>query len=130
MLPLTDYYAHPLGRLGKQSQCKSCQKARSSAWGRENKHVRKARIYEADPLLIDRLLDVPTCQACGVAFTDFGKERLDHCHEHGHMRGVLCHKCNITCQGTAAEATDRMRACLAYLERDLQWQALGGSCQS
>lgn len=123
-LPLDSFYDHPLGQYGKNPSCKSCAKRSVKASEQKHGHKRKARRYGADPDLIESLLRVPVCQACGQRFKKFGKERLDHCHERSHMRGVLCHACNITCQGTANEAIARLRACLAYLERDLERQAL------
>lgn len=123
-LPLESFYDHPLGQYGKQPACKSCNKKQVYSSQRKHIHIHKARRYGADPALIECLLRIPVCQACGQRFTAYGKERLDHCHERSHMRGVLCHRCNITCQGTADEAIFRLRACLAYLERDMERQAL------
>lgn len=40
---------------------------------------------------------------------------VDHCHDHGHARGLLCAACNrgIGCLGHSA---GRLRAALAYLD--------------
>lgn len=127
MLPLSEYYNHPLGRFGKQPRCKACCRLEASKSRRRYTDSRKARRYGVSREFIRHLLAVPVCQACGDRFAAFGKERLDHCHERSHMRGVLCHACNITCQGSATEALSRMRSCIGYLERDLQWQSLGES---
>ena len=36
------------------------------------------------------------CDLCGKPLPeDVGKMRFDHCHEQGHMRGILHNKCNI-----------------------------------
>lgn len=52
------------------------------------------------------------CEICG------GKDRLyvDHCHTHGHRRGVLCSNCN-TVLGLMADSPDRLRAAADYLTR-------------
>ena len=41
---------------------------------------------------------VDNCEACGRSTEEAGAERglfIDHCHDGGHVRGVLCHYCNI-----------------------------------
>ena len=88
----------------------------------------KARHYGVEPELVRNLLAVPCCQSCGKPFQSFGHERLDHCHEAGHVRGVLCNACNISIQGNATEALIRLRRCIQYLERDAEWQSLEVSC--
>ena len=59
-----------------------------------------------------------------MEFAHTGDERIDHCHENGHVRGVLCNRCNIAASGRSEEAIPRLRGLVAYLERDLEWQSL------
>ena len=40
------------------------------------------------------------CKICAVTFAGYGKRTalspvVDHCHEAGHIRGLLCHNCNV-----------------------------------
>ncbi len=39
---------------------------------------------------------------------------VDHCHQKGHVRGVLCHKCNLMI-GLASDNPDTLRAAANYL---------------
>ncbi len=41
---------------------------------------------------------------------------LDHCHNTGRLRGVLCRGCN-TALGSMKDSPDRLRAAALYLER-------------
>jgi hypothetical protein len=80
------------------------------------------RVYKVDATFAERLIDVPVCQSCGAEFAHLGQERIDHCHENGHVRGVLCNACNIATGGPAEVALHRLRSGVRYLERDLERQ--------
>jgi hypothetical protein len=41
---------------------------------------------------------------------------VDHCHETGQVRGLLCHSCNITL-GVARDDPEHLRAMADYVER-------------
>lgn len=47
---------------------------------------------------VQRLRSKDNCDACGRSTEEAATERsfhIDHCHDKGHVRGVLCHYCNI-----------------------------------
>jgi len=56
------------------------------------------------------------CAICGTAPTRFASWNVDHDHETGRIRGMLCSRCN---QGVGLfhEDVDRHRAAADYLER-------------
>lgn len=41
---------------------------------------------------------------------------VDHCHAHGHVRGLLCRSCNLAL-GHLKDSPERARLAAAYLER-------------
>ena len=41
---------------------------------------------------------------------------VDHCHANGHVRGILCHHCNVML-GMASDNPSTLSAAIAYLER-------------
>lgn len=129
-LPLSAYTKDRSKTSGLRSHCKSCRRvrrARERAVPENRARQREYQIkwkYGTDEVFANRLLKVPVCQSCGMEFSSAGDERIDHCHENGHVRGVLCHRCNMAAIGTSEEAIHRLRGLIAFLERDLEWQSL------
>lgn len=61
------------------------------------------------------------CAICRQPETalQFGKIRsmsIDHCHDTGRVRGLLCHRCNVAL-GLFADSPERLRGAAEYLER-------------
>lgn len=129
-LPPSAYNKNRSKTSGLDSYCRSCRRAAERARSAVPENKRRKREYfvqwkyGADEIFANRLLRVPVCQSCGLEFDLAGDERIDHCHEHGHVRGVLCQRCNVAACGPAEEAIPRLRGLIAYLERDLEWQSL------
>ncbi len=64
------------------------------------------------------------CAVCGQIETKIIKGRLiklavDHCHDSGAIRGLLCSKCNQGL-GHLDDSPERLRRAIAYLERERQ----------
>lgn len=60
------------------------------------------------------------CKVCGDEPRHVGKKtrlHVDHCHETGTIRGLLCHNCNVSL-GLLKEDANRVRALLEYLARN------------
>lgn len=121
-LPLSEFYARAKSKDGLQAWCKACNlqsvKTYQAKQGKSVVH-RMAR-YKLTEDEVQAYLQVPACQACGSVIPTETDMRFDHCHQHGHVRGVLCHRCNLTCIGDAEECVIRLELCLAYLLRDLE----------
>lgn len=56
--------------------------------------------------------------ACAICRLEFGDKspRIDHCHETGVVRGLLCMKCNSGL-GMFGDRPERIQAALDYLDR-------------
>ena len=52
---------------------------------------------------------------CGICRQAMKRECVDHDHETGEVRGLLCHPCNVKLH--ALDRWPHYRAALAYLER-------------
>ena len=59
------------------------------------------------------------CAACNKP-TQFGGQKnahVDHCHNNGHIRGILCHACNTTL-GLVKDNINHLQSLIQYLEKD------------
>jgi len=69
------------------------KKNRLSVW------KKRGVISEDFDALYDLYLNTTHCMGCSIALTKTGKKTrkcLDHCHETGKFRHILCHSCNIS----------------------------------
>jgi hypothetical protein len=62
------------------------------------------------------------CAICGEPETVFrygklARMSIDHCHAHGHIRGLLCSKCNPALGGFK-DSVDILKKAIQYLEND------------
>lgn len=122
-----EYAADLRGRRTEQSR-----KAREAWAAREtdldlrtyrDRHLRRKFGISVDEY--DRMHDAQNglCAVCNEPETDadYRTKRLrflavDHCHDSGAVRGLLCRRCN-TALGLLLESPDRVEALLAYLRR-------------
>ena len=104
------FYDMPGFEHGKDTRCKECHnKQRIENKARREKAIKNGLLYDGVP-----------CQVCGI-HTELGSRTrnasvVDHCHETGDLRGILCKVCN-TALGTLGDNAAGLRKALAYLER-------------
>lgn len=101
-LPRAGYWRSPSSRDGLMPECKSCRRDR----------VRAAR-YGLPPGEYDRLLDEQD-GACAACARDDQALVVDHHHEDGVVRGLLCAQCN-TAIGLMGDDVERVFAVAGYL---------------
>lgn len=98
--------------------------ATNAAWAEANKeHVRKnakARYYRAAyGMTLEEVAEKLEQQnfSCAICETGINEGTLviDHCHGHGHIRDLLCNRCNISLAPLEREGF--LEKALAYLER-------------
>lgn len=113
---------------GLHDYCKECQRAAVKTYqAAHGKHIlNRAYRYGLTKEEVHSFLEVPVCQCCGKPFAAGDDQCIDHCHEHGHVRGVVCHPCNGALRGTAKEAMVRAARCEQYLIRDWERNGIQG----
>ena len=98
---------------------------RLKKWGRENPGKKRAQKYRHRYGIDikdyeDLLLSQESC--CAICKSkDKGRKGakyfvIDHCHDSGKVRGLLCHKCNVIL-GYAEDGIDRLQSAIEYLKR-------------
>jgi hypothetical protein len=102
------YHSDPGGKGGLQASCALCARGRQL--------LRKYGITLAD---YDAMYAEQggECAICETVETDVVKGRfhVDHCHETGKVRGLLCYHCNMVL-GYAKDDTAALAAAINYLE--------------
>lgn len=126
--PLTDYYKNNRRRDGYNTQCKSCLDAYKASWvkndevniknKRENSRLLKRYGISSDDYM--KLLKDQdyTCAICNCTPEqgrgNTNRLSVDHCHETGKVRGLLCQKCN-TGLGLLGDNKEGLQKALDYL---------------
>lgn len=98
----------PLENFTKRGyQCTDCRPA-------YNRRVWYRHTYGIEWEEVEALIEAQgnKCAACQDPLETF---HLDHCHTSGHVRGVLCHHCNVAL-GHLRDEPRRIRSLLRYLE--------------
>ena len=115
--PLSEYNASENAPDKKRPECKSCQKHTTAVY-RNTYYIKRYGITLAD---YNRMFSDQEglCGICGRHQIEF-KNRLhvDHCHETGKVRELLCGECN-TGIGSLQDDPELLRVAIEYLERHL-----------
>lgn len=105
------------------ARCKQCQKEASKD-SKERRGgpavVERMATYGLTREEVEAYLQIPACQICSKPFASDSHVHFDHCHTHGHVRGVLCGVCNRSLPGTTAECIVRNERAIDYLLRDME----------
>lgn len=120
--PVSEFHTRARSVDKLQAWCKVCACAAVRRFqAREGKSiVHRSVKYGLTREEVRALLEIPVCQSCGAPFSGSYDMKFDHCHEAGHFRGVLCHPCNMSCQGHSRNAVVRLAKCIDYLTRDME----------
>ena len=96
--------------------CKTCKKAydKSRYDPEKEAHKKRKAKYGIEPEQYEKMLIEQSyqCYICNVET----KLVVDHCHESGKVRGLLCHHCNVML-GNAKDNPALLRLAANYLER-------------
>lgn len=113
--PVSAFYEVKERRSGHSSWCRECTKGKARA-----KHI--FATYGITEVEYELLLESQhgVCAACGKSETAKFRNSLamlsvDHCHETGKARGLLCHRCNRVL-GHIGEDPEVLRGLLRYID--------------
>lgn len=122
--PIDQFRARTERPHRRVSWCKACIGEVSKQWGRDNperlsQHQSRWK-YGISPAQRAAMISAQNgaCAICKLPLSAEPRARhIDHNHETGRIRGVLCHACNLAL-GLTRESLDTLRAMVAYLEDD------------
>ena len=114
-------------RESYRSMCQTCDKARKSKRDRRTSKERAEqhllKKYKMTPASHKALLESQgnRCAICGTTEPGgrYNKFHVDHCHETGKVRGLLCHRCNYAL-GYFQDNPQNLQNAIQYLERSKQ----------
>lgn len=125
--PVSEFYKDKTRRTGVATSCKTCGRSRQIAWRKSNPHqydsVRRNRVLKREyGITIEDYNKMfaeqkGKCLICDTHQSEVSRAfPVDHCHETGKVRGLLCHSCNGGL-GLAKDSISILRGMIAYLER-------------
>ena len=118
---LTEYHKHPTAKDGRGGECKKCSNARRNAHQKANPKKRMCTVLRSKyGITREQYIDMAVaqsgrCLGCGKPEPEKDRMNVDHNHETGKVRGLLCNSCNRTL-GYAQDSPDILRTLANYLE--------------
>lgn len=135
-LPLESFHRHKARKDGRQARCKDCQKQSTYEYRRQNPERASAiarrsydnrgrgrqylRLYgiteeEVNTLRLGQGFKCALCKRHESLSRD-GRLAVDHDHETGRVRALLCHDCN-TALGKLQDDPALLRRAADYIEK-------------
>lgn len=113
-----------------RARCKDCTNRDMRSWRYQKgifnqedykKYLKRRNLFNVYGISMndyDKLLaeQEGMCAACSGPPTGRGVLHLDHDHETGQIRGLLCHHCNAAL-GMALDRVERLEMLIAYLDK-------------
>jgi hypothetical protein len=105
--PLDDFHKQKTGRLGHHSWCKDCFNSyhpnhRTPASYEVHRERNLKNRYRLSQPEINEMF-AGQGGKCAICEKDLDKYRIDHDHNNGRVRGLLCHRCNLLIAGMENE---------------------------
>ena len=128
----SEFYNYKNKSDGKSYRCKQCDNIAKAAYRRKHSAKVKKRRRDIDLMSsfgitqgdYDAILKSQnySCAICGIHYTDVrvtsGRAdyfSVDHCHETGGIRGLLCNRCNLAL-GMFRDSQDLLHRAAKYLK--------------
>ena len=103
-------------RFTASSNCVECNAETLRRESEARKWARRMRLYGITQEQFHEILrdQGAACPICTDALADLSKIHVDHCHDTGRVRGLLCGRCNQAI-GLLREDAESMRRAIAYV---------------
>lgn len=117
------FHPEPRNKDGLNGSCRKCRNKKTIMWQRLNPRTkRNTHLKSKFGITIDQFNELLAKQnhCCAICMSPTPKGRgtfhVDHCHETGKIRGILCHDCN-TGIGKLGDSLESVKKAVSYLER-------------
>lgn len=111
---IEEFHANRTGKYGRHQKCKDCMRKYVKVYYKTNKTKIFAKRYGVTEEEIVDVLDKKCCEICGATET---RLCIDHCHETGKIRGLLCETCN-TAIGKLKDDVQILKNAVKYLTKE------------
>lgn len=128
---LSDFYRMSASKDGHSYRCKVCDNAARKRWevenpeqaARSNRERQLRKRYGIDVDTYDKMFEQQGCKCaiCGSTENATGGSRtdwnfsVDHCHNTGQIRGLLCNNCNRAL-GLFKDSKELLKNAISYLD--------------
>jgi hypothetical protein len=113
-----DFYYRKNRPDGLTSWCKQCLKKHAEKYKERSKATRRKREFGITDKEYNNLYNKQSgvCAICGREESEIQQKSLcvDHCHNTGKIRGLLCHSCNVGL-GRFEDDINRLQSAIKYL---------------
>ena len=113
---------HEAPRYVSSKHCTECQRLRTLKYGRKKSSKEKARgarllrVYGVEKSMVDAHNHCEICNTkLEIASQSKNGKCVDHCHETGAFRGILCNHCNRAL-GLFVDNVSTLNNAISYLE--------------
>lgn len=93
-LPLDVFPKNTKGAKGRGQRCNKCSALIAADYRNNNHNIVYANKFKTTPQIISIVLEKKLCEICGC-LSLHKRHNIDHNHQTGKIRGLLCDDCNI-----------------------------------
>lgn len=111
-LPQTDFYSSSNNR----SRCRKCILYQQNLYRQKNRPIILQKLRERSSRNKEKRASYYACAICFTEIEDATSAKIDHNHQTGKVRGILCNQCN-TGLGFFKENRELFASALAYLDK-------------
>jgi hypothetical protein len=120
--PLTEFHSNKSRKDGKHHRCAICNRIQTKEWQQLNpdKVKNNGLKYQYGITLVEYVEMLEAQEGrCKICKTDVpggkGSFHVDHCHDSGKVRGLLCHYCNVG-MGNFKDNISTLASAILYLK--------------
>jgi hypothetical protein len=114
-LPIDVFVKDRRNKDGRGSRCKPCVNAAAVYNPDRQRKYKLKHFYGITPDKYNEMY-VEQEGACEICLKKFSKLHVDHCHDSGKVRGLLCHNCNVAL-GHLGDNLSILQNAISYLAK-------------